>query len=176
MNQIAVPALSPPTSASHVPTAVPYLRQLDGIGLTVASPISTQPQPVVSMPATPLRTTVTAGIAVNLSTAAIHAAKLPTIFSSALPYLLPFRRRDGDLRSARGRNLDTGAPQMDGTMPTSALVLNPAPTKNSLPPRSSYLAMNARNRRFELNCRSTTKYCLSLQYGMGDAVGTRFLL
>ena len=134
MNQISVTAPSPPTSASHVPTAVPFLRQLNGIGLTLASPISTQPQPVVSMPAAPLQTTVTAGIAVNLSTVAIHAAQLPTIISSASPYLPPFRRRDGDPRSARGRNLDTVAPQMDGTVRTSALVPNPATTGNSLPP------------------------------------------
>ena len=113
--------------------------------MTVASPMSLQPRPVVSMPAAPLRTTVTAGIAVNLSTAAIHAAQLPTIFSSAPPYLPPFRRRDGYPRSVRGRNLDTGAPKMNGTMCTSALVPNPATTGNSLPPPSAYLVMNARS-------------------------------
>ena len=68
-------------------------EELDGIGLTVASPMSTQPQPMVSMPAAPLRTTVTAGIAVNLSTAEIHAAQLPPIIYSAPPYLPQFRRQ-----------------------------------------------------------------------------------
>ena len=97
------------------------------------------------MPAAPLRSTVTAGIAVNLSTAAIHAAQLPTIISSAPQYLTPFRRRDVDPRLVRGRNLDTGTPQMDGTMRTSALVPNSATTGNSLPPPRTYLAMNARS-------------------------------
>ena len=134
MNQISVTAPSPPTSASHVPTAVPFLRQLNGIGLTLASPISTQPQPVVSMPAAPLQTTVTAGIAVNLSTVAIHAEQLPTVISSAPLYLPPFRRLDVDPCQATGRNLDTGSPQMDRTRHNSAQVPNQATTGNSLPP------------------------------------------
>ena len=64
---------------------------------------------------------------------------------SAPPYLPPFRRRDGDPRSPRGRNFDTRAPQIDGTMCSSALVPNPATTGNSLPPPSAYLVMNARS-------------------------------
>ena len=79
MNQIPVPTLSPPTSASYVPTVVPNLRQLDGTGLTVALPLSTQPQPMVSMTAAPLRAPVPTGVAVNLGTAAIPTAQLPTV-------------------------------------------------------------------------------------------------
>ena len=74
MNQSPVPTLSPPTSAYHLSTVVPNLRQFDGTGLTVALPMSTQPQTMLSIPAAPLRATVPTGVAVNLSTAAIPTA------------------------------------------------------------------------------------------------------
>ena len=140
INQTSISGLSSQTSASHVPTVVQNLRQLDDTCLTVAPPARTQPQPVVNLIATPLRPTAAKGVAANLSTTGIPTVLQPTVTSSHPPYLPLFRRRDVDPRQPLGRALDTNGPHKN-TMRTSALIPNAVTKGNSLPPPSAYLAM-----------------------------------
>ena len=142
MNQTSIYRLSPQTSASHVPTVVQNLRQLDDTCLTVSPPARNQPQLVVNLIETFLRFTAATGVAANLSTTAILTLLLPIVTSSHQPYLPPFSRREVNPRQPLGRAFVTNGPhkKYDANLSTNTICSD----KRKLAPTTKCISDNGK--------------------------------
>ena len=177
-NQAPLHEPLPPTSASNPSTVVQMLLPQDDTSLGLTTVVGTQPSVAMNFAAIQPQTvaaqpqTTVAGFAVNLSATVNPTTAVSMAISTAQWYIFTWRRPHTNLHQMHDHNLNAGGPRQDGTVRTTT-VARVASRKLVAAPECILASECADRESVESSRRRATKPQSSVQYRMGDAIGTR---